>query len=352
MSNTLKIKSKFRDYEVSFVDDFASTLKGYREAGPFLIIDKNVYEKREELIRSIFNTDHVYIIEAIEQNKTMEYCHELLKALIQKNIRKNNILVAIGGGITQDITAFVSSILFRGIEWTFYPTTLLAQADSCIGGKSSINLGEYKNLIGTFYPPSNIFIDMNFLDTLPSEAVKSGIGEMLHFYFIAGSGLSEKLMDNYEKFIDSPKLLREYIFSSLEIKKKVIEIDEFDKNERNLFNYGHTFGHAIESVSGYAVNHGQAVTMGMDIANYVSFRLGYLDESAFKSMRYILSKNIPPFKMDGKGINGYLDALSKDKKNAGRGLTCILAHSYGGVQKVVIPIDERLKCVILDYFRI
>jgi 3-dehydroquinate synthase len=351
MSDILKIKSKIRDYEVHFVDDFASTLRQYRGANSFLIIDKYLLKSYDNLIRNLFPKDRIFGVEAIEQNKTIGYCYDLLKALIQNQIRRNSVLVVIGGGITQDISAFASSILYRGIEWVFYPTTLLAQADSCIGGKSSLNLDEYKNLLGSFYPPSRIFIDIDFLETLPVEAIKSGIGEMLHFYLIAGSGLAKNLMDNYEKIISSPKLLKGYIFSSLETKKGFIEIDEFDKNERNILNYGHTFGHAIETISGYSVNHGQAVTMGMDIANYVSLQFGYMNVSTFEAMHCILSKNMPDFTIHDGEIKDYLEALSKDKKNIGDGLTCILVHGHGSMRKAKIPLDERLKCMILDYFK-
>src|SRR5271157_5866279 len=142
-----------------------------------------------------------------------------------------------------DITAFVASILYRGLEWSFFPTTLLAQGDSCIGSKTSINLGDKKNLIGNFYPPSSIYIDTAFLESLETDDIKSGIGEMLHFYYYANSSYIDKLIGNYIHAISNRSTLIEYIRESLSIKKSVIEIDEFDKGERNKFNYGHTFGH-------------------------------------------------------------------------------------------------------------
>ena len=351
MSDILKIKSRIRDYEVNFVRDFASTLKGYAQTNSFLIIDKYILNKYEGLIRGMFPENRIFSVEASENNKTIENCYDLLKALIGNNIRRNDIVVVIGGGIVQDISAFVSSILYRGIEWVFYPTTLLAQADSCIGGKSSMNVGEYKNLLGTFCPPHRIYIDISFLKSLSMDAIRSGIGEMLHFYFIAGSKLAGRLMDDYEKIISSPELLKEYIFASLRIKKNVIEVDEFDKNERNIFNYGHTFGHAIEAVSGYAVNHGQAVTMGMDIANYISMRLGYLNEPTFGLMRSILEKNMPDFSIDEKNLESYLKALLKDKKNIDNNLVCILTNGPGSMRKESIGMTDNVKDMVLGYFK-
>ena len=129
-----------------------------------------------------------------------------------------------------------------------------------------------------------------------------------------------------------------------------VEIDEFDKNERNVFNYGHTFGHAIETVSNYLINHGQAVTMGMDIANYVSLQLGYLNASTFEVMHNILAKNLPNFKLSKENIEKYLAALSKDKKNIGNNLGCILTKGPGAMEKLQLPLDEKVKEIILDYF--
>jgi 3-dehydroquinate synthase len=162
-------------------------------------------------VRNIFGTNRVFGVKASEQNKTIEYCYELLEKLIANDIRKDSTVVAVGGGITQDIAAFVSSVLYRGINWVFYPTTLLAQADSCIGGKSSINVGGYKNLVGTFFPPSKVFIDIEFLETLPVEAIKSGIGEILHFYMVDGNKMTAELLDDYDRIFSSRWMLKKYI---------------------------------------------------------------------------------------------------------------------------------------------
>jgi len=351
MSENITIRSKFRDYEVCFVDDFLPILKQQMKEKPFFIIDQTVMELYTDKLKAILPLSKSIIIEARESTKTVDKCQYIVKTLIEKNVRKNSVLIAIGGGIIQDITAFVATILFRGIEWYFYPTTLLAQADSCIGSKSSINIGEYKNQVGTFYPPSKIVCDCGFLNTLPASEIKSGIGEILHFLFIAGDQSVQTLFDEYDRLLKEPARFNKYIRTSLGIKKKTIEIDEFDKNERNLFNYGHTFGHAIEAVSGYEVNHGQAVTMGMDIANHVSLNLGYLNEEKFESMHKILARNMPSFHLQNDLIEDFFRALSKDKKNIGKNLGCILTTGSGAMFKVQHPLDKRLQGVIVDYFK-
>lgn len=339
------------DYEVNFIDSFAASLSHTNHQTTFFIIDEGILDLYRVRLNDILPEQQILAMTATEHSKTLDYCQTVIKTLIQKNIRKNCTLIAIGGGVIQDITAFISSILFRGIQWQFYPTTLLAQADSCIGSKVSINFESFKNLLGGFYPPSRIFIDVNFLKTLPANEIRSGIGEILHFYFIAGSKMTEILAKNFDDLLISRELLKDHIIESLRIKKSVIERDEFDRDERNLFNYGHTFGHAIESVSGYEINHGQAVTMGMDIANYISLNLGYFNQFDFEVMHKILTLNMPEFQLRNDMFEGYFTALSKDKKNIGKSLGCILTKGPGSMLKVLLPLDDSLKGMILSYFK-
>ena len=351
MSESFTIKSRIAEYEVHFVDSFEAAVSHANPQTSFFIVDSGLLELYKDRFKNILPEQQILTVEALEQNKTLNFCQTIIKQLIQKNIRKNCTLVAVGGGIIQDITAFISSILFRGICWEFYPTTLLAQADSCIGSKTSINFESYKNILGGFYPPAQIFIDVDFLKTLPDDEIRSGIGEILHFYLVADSKMTESLMDQYDELIASRALLKEFIIESLRIKKDVIERDEFDRGERNIFNYGHTFGHAIESVSKYTVNHGQAVTMGMDIANYLSMKSEFMSNETFKEMNWILRKNMPSFNTEGYDMKAYYKALSKDKKNIEDDLVCILSQGPGLMFKSRIPLDEKLKTFIRDYFR-
>jgi len=351
MSERLTIKSLFREYVVRFTDDaFQAIEENFRE-NTFFIADRIVADLNQAAFTSAIPEDRKILIEANELNKSMDYCQGLIRRLVDAKVRKNHTLVAIGGGIVQDITAFTASILYRGIRWDFIPTTLLAQADSCIGSKTSINLGNVKNLVGNFYPPSMILIDVDFLKTLDQSEIKSGIGEMLHYFLIADNPMAGKLMENYDELLTDPEDLSVYIKESLRVKKQVIERDEFDQNERNLFNYGHTFGHAIEAVSGYDINHGQAVTMGMDIANYIAMNLGYLKREIFESMHKILAKNMPSFHLQADMEGIFFAALSKDKKNIGENLGCILTSGPGSMKKIQIPFDDKLKNLILSYFK-
>lgn len=350
VSDILSIKSALREYSVFFRKSIASDIHQAAENGAFFVVDAQVYQLYAKLFENL-PQERIILLEPTEENKSIDKAKELAEILVGKQFRKNNTLVAIGGGIVQDITAFTASILYRGIEWQFIPTTLLAQADSCIGSKTSINLGKNKNLVGNFYPPSAVYIDMKFLDTLEKKDIQSGMGEMMHFYIYADSGFLGKLIANYQILLTDRSALLPFIQESLSIKKSVAEVDEYDKGERNKFNYGHTFGHALEAVSNYEIRHGQAVTVGMDLANYISMSYGMMERNIFEKLHALLKVNIPEYHYQKINLEVYLSALSKDKKNLGNDLVCILAEKPGKLLKHRIPMDERFQATLREYFQ-
>ena len=352
ISNKIKIKSKINgEYSVDFIDNLKVSLeKEIRKNNCVIIIDEKVLSFFKKEIPAHIN-NKIITIKCSEKNKTIDYAQVVIRKLVEINFRKNNDLIAIGGGITQDIVAFISSILYRGVNWKFYPTTLLAQCDSCIGSKSSINFDQYKNLLGTFNPPSEIFIYNSFLGTLSDSEIKSGIGEMLHYFFTDGIDIALKLSNQYDKLISNRENLLFFIKNSLKIKKQIIEIDEFDLSIRHIFNYGHTFGHAIEAISNYSIPHGQAITIGMDMANFISLNLKMLSIEKFNIMHNILNKNKPFYSINSNNIELYCSALAKDKKNKGNELGCILSNGPGNVEKVFLKIDDKLKRLIINYFK-
>ena len=286
----MKIKSSLREYEVFFSESIFNALNKTLKFEDFLLIDKNVYLGFSDNVKKLIAKHNHIFITANENQKSFNSLAPIIEQLIINNFRKTNRLIAIGGGITQDIAAFISSIMYRGVEWLFFPTTLLAQADSCIGGKTSINIGKYKNQLGNFYPPQQIFIIPKLLKSLPLLDFKSGMGEMLHFYLVSGKADYEYYQQNYDSAFKDDRILLDLIKRNLEIKKSFIERDEFDQNERQLLNYGHSFGHAIESLTGYSIPHGIAVSYGMDIANFISLKLGFIDIKLYQDIKLMLKK--------------------------------------------------------------
>ena len=351
MFDSLIIKSNISDsYSVNFINNLNSQLEILAKNEKYIfLIDTNIFNLYHENFEKIESEIRLVNIDSSESNKTIDYCQEIIRKLMKLNIRKDEKLVAIGGGITQDIVAFISTILFRGIDWVFFPTTLLAQCDSCIGSKSSINFDSFKNLIGTFKPPVEIFVYKGFLSTLNEAEIRSGVGEMLHYFLTEGILLANQITENINEILEDRSKLDFYIKNSLRIKKKVIEIDEFDQSIRHIFNYGHTFGHALESITNYSISHGQAVTLGIDLANFISFKLLMLAESDFEDMHDILRKNMPVFEFDENNVSDYMNALSKDKKNEGNKIGCILNRGSGKVEKYFLENNEWLRQTILDY---
>lgn len=347
---SFNIKSIIHNYEVSFIDNFSAVLNEILREGDVIIIDRNVRDLYSEKLHENVKKTKCIIIDANETQKSYQGLIPIIEKLIEGGFRKNHRLIAIGGGITQDITAFTSSIMYRGVDWVFFPTTLLAQGDSCIGSKTSINFGKFKNQVGGFYPPINIYIDLHFLDTLADKDIKSGLGEMCHYYIVEGKEDFYRYKKDYPIAIDSKKVMAGLISRSLEIKKSYIEIDEFDQKERQVFNYGHSFGHAIESVSNYRVPHGIAVSYGMDMANFISVKLGYLNESVRAEIRELLEMIWDGISIRDISVEEFKIALSKDKKNIGTELRLILNRGYGKIFKDSMRMDSQFSNWLDEYF--
>ena len=351
MADSMRVRSLFREYRVEFSEDAVATIRPQlKHETTFVVCDERVFNTWGEYLSPLICQNRLMLVSPNEQSKTMEKSQELIERLIAAGTRKNHTILAIGGGITQDLAAFAASILYRGIEWVFLPTTLLAQADSCVGSKTSINVGDKKNLVGNFWPPRAAVIDTRFLNSLAVDDVRSGIGEILHFYFYSNSSMTRTLLAEYSALLRDRSRLRPYIEESLNIKRGVVEVDEFDRNERHKFNYGHTFGHALESVSAYAIPHGLAVTVGMDIANFLSMKLGMMSESIFNELHAQLIVNFPSRSFDLREVHRYVEYLGKDKKNSGNTLGCVLAERPGVLCPRQVPLDETLRTTLTQYF--
>tara|TARA_R110000824_G_scaffold206877_3_gene392089 strand:- start:1118 stop:2179 length:1062 start_codon:yes stop_codon:yes gene_type:complete len=348
MSDTLTIRSYTGEYFVKYIETLE--FSNFIRKNDYLVIDKNISNLYPE-IRNSFDNE-VYELEADESSKTLLQVEILASTIIEKGFKKNHRLVAIGGGITQDVVGFLASIIYRGVEWMFIPTTLLAQADSCIGSKTSINFSTAKNLLGTFHPPREIISCPKFIDSLETSDIKSGIGEMLHYFLIYDTSIAELLMSDYDQIIQGDYgRLESYIKQSLEMKKHLVEIDEFDNSERRVYNYGHTFGHAIESLSKYKVPHGQAVTLGMDMANFLSYKLDYINYQKYDKLHQIIRKNIPDFNIQPDQLKEYMSLLSKDKKNIDDSIVCILPEG-DKIKVKKITNKDKIKKYISEYFKI
>ncbi len=325
----MQIKSNIHDYSVFFEDSFDFVEKLKQLPSRVFVLDRNVSELYPHLTKGVDPKDIIFI-DATEQNKTLDAVQDLLRQLVTREEKRNLTLISFGGGIIQDITGYAASCLYRGIKWIFVPTTLLAQADSCVGSKTSINFAGYKNILGGFYPPHQIYLCPAFLDSLSKTDYYSGIGEIIKFLLLVDTAkpdfdeiytIAQDLYQNRHR--------QQAIERSLAVKQSYINQDEFDSGKRNLFNYGHCFGHALEVSSDFNVPHGIAVTIGMIFANIVSVDRGYLTDETYQLLNKRLFLPNIPIKLDKRWFNSepLLSALKNDKKRVGKDLTIILPSS-------------------------
>lgn len=295
------------------------------------------------------------VIAADEHAKSLDRIGAIVTALRRAGATRDTMLVAVGGGVVQDIVTFVASIYMRGVRWTYVPTTLLAMVDSCIGGKSSINVGEFKNIVGTFHPPVEIVIDPELTGTLNIEQRAAGLCEAAKICLCrSAEDYAAYRADDATTDSDTETLTR-VIERSLRAKAWFIEVDEFDRAERLVLNFGHSFGHAIEAASGFRVSHGIAVGLGMLAAIEVGRTMGRTYNAAvaeFADHIRELLRAVPDLPAIIASLSGddLMRALQSDKKHSQSHYALILIDDHGRPARVLMPRDERSDALIAHGF--
>jgi 3-dehydroquinate synthase len=350
VSDALSIQSHKGPYSVFFDQTALANLNDGVIENVHFLIDQHVADLYADQMKNVLNSSSVLLLDAEEATKSLHRFPSYVDHFVSHGIRRDHSLFAIGGGIIQDTTCFLAATILRGVDWSFMPTTLLSQADSCIGSKSSINSGSAKNILGTFTPPSEVLISTNFLDTLDPQDVRSGIGEILKVHAIDGPSSFDQITQDYDELFTNSEVMVRYIRRALAIKTTYIEEDEFDRGSRNIFNYGHSFGHALEAATDFAIPHGIAVTMGMDMANYVADKLNFGSLNNFERMHPVLNENYNGFESLEVPLDPFLTAISKDKKNLGSSeVTLILPNMEGFLEKTRQPNDKVFSDICENY---
>ena len=343
----IHVKSSPRPYSVEFRNNsnefqwIEKELNNFEK--PLIFIDKKV---KDELLTNLnFHNIPTFIIEAIEENKDITTVLRACEFLNINAANRGSMLFVIGGGIVQDIGAFSASMFKRGIPWIFIPTTLLSQADSCLGGKTAVNSNKTKNLLGLFSAPRKVLIDTKFNDTLSYEDKMSGLGEIYRLLITGGNEGLRVLNQNIDKFMKgSTSASRALVSASLKVKKEIVEFDEFELDIRRSMNYGHSIGHAVEALSEYKIPHGVGVAIGIIVENRMSFNrkcLSAADESyLFQIGLKIIPKNIWLIFAKLK-IEKILPFLASDKKVEGSALKLVSLNSIGDMKFVNLQLDEK-----------
>jgi len=300
-----------------------------------VIADSTVAALYGEEVLGVLNEVHLKadLIEfpAGEASKNMETVLAVVRELIGRGVDRSSALIALGGGVTGDIAGFVASIYMRSIPCIQIPTTLMAQVDSGIGGKTGIDLPEGKNLLGTFSQPRFIFIDLRFLETLPDDEFINGLAEVVKYGVIDDAELFSLLEGKVDAIRDrNPQILQAIVERSCKIKKGIVEIDEKDVGVRRILNFGHTIGHAVEAASGYTISHGNAVSVGMIAAARISEKMKYLpsgDRSRIQDLVRTagLADRIP----ETVGTDEIISKTGTDKKKEGDSVHFVLLKKIG-----------------------
>ncbi|MDI6802610.1 MAG: 3-dehydroquinate synthase [Bacteroidota bacterium] len=298
----------------------ADIVKKFPKSKCFIITDTNV----EKLYARNFNnflkrqgvTSKVFTFQAGEKSKTRKTKEYLENQLIKSGANRNSVIIALGGGVVGDIAGFVAATLFRGVPFIQIPTTLLAQVDSSVGGKVGLNHPLGKNLIGAFYQPDTVYIDVSTLQTISDEEYRNGLAEVVKYGASLDVKLFELLVRNYKKILSrDTKLLKNIIERCCELKAEVVNKDEKEKSYRRILNFGHTIGHALEKLSNYKIPHGAAVSIGMVAEAEMAFRLKILNRKSVVKLKMLLTHfGLPTDLPKNYSVPDYVEATQTDKK--------------------------------------
>jgi 3-dehydroquinate synthase len=321
-----------------------------------VITDSGVNSLYGEMVREKLQPAGVPVdlieIPAGESSKSMGTVLDVARQLIELNASRKSLLVALGGGVVGDLTGFLASIYKRSVPYVQIATTLVAQVDSSVGGKTGIDLPEGKNLLGTFYQPRAVFIDLALLKTLSDKDFKNGLAEIIKYGIISDEEMFELLEQERAAVVERQlPVMRTLVERSCRIKARIVEMDEQEGGLRRILNFGHTIGHAIEAASDYRLTHGEAVAIGMAAAAKMSYRLDYLDERSCERIVGVIKQYGLPTEIPGDfNTRAILGFMASDKKAVGARLYFVLIRKIGVPfvtaevpQSVIIDVIEGLR---------
>jgi len=337
MRNNIIIRTKEKNYLIQIkINSIKNKLKKIikNEDKVFIIIDKKV----DHLIKDLSDKKNLFIIRVVGSEKIKNYIffQKITEKLLSKGIDRKSCIISIGGGTVGDISGFIASTVLRGVKFILIPTTLLSQVDSSIGGKNGINSMYGKNLIGTFYQPNLVIIDPYILMTLPIKELKSGYAEIIKHALIYDSIFFKWLENNYNKIFNlNFNTLEKAINKSILIKSKFVQKDTKEKlinnYSRAILNFGHTFGHALETFYQYKkkLTHGEAIAIGMMIASKISNKFNYLSKNdLIKINNHFKKVGLPTSDKNMYNI-AIFSLIKKDKKNTGKNINLVLLKKIG-----------------------
>lgn len=321
-------------------------LKAHTYSSCLILSDSTLYpifgSQIFEIVKQFLPTSF-FLVPSGEECKSLESAHHCWNAMIERGMDRKSLLINLGGGSITDLGGFVAGTYMRGIDMIHIPTTVLGMVDAAIGGKTGINLPQGKNLIGVFYDPKAIIVSPHFLEKLPEREFLSGISEIIKYGVIWDSTFFSFVKENMDAILSRNASILKYVIGrSQQIKQEIVEKDKYDSGLRSILNWGHTFAHALETVTEYKTYfHGEAVSIGMNCAAQMSYALGYANHSFATEMEAICQQAKLPTKLPNLSITDLVQTMKKDKKTQFGKISLILAKEIGSVE-FVKNIDEEL----------
>lgn len=293
-------------------------------------------EKLIEILPIEFPRDRTLVVPDGENQKSFSHLHFLLDQIAARGLSRSSLVVGVGGGATTDLVGFAAAIYMRGISWIAVPTSLAGMVDAAVGGKTGINLESGKNLVGSFHSPKSVLVATEFLSSLPERDLKAGMAEVIKCGFIADPKILDLVKENFQRSIE------ELVFRSVAVKADVVSNDFRESGEREILNYGHTLGHAIEAHSGYTLRHGEAVAIGLIFAAEVSHRFGALDLASRDLHRDLVSSIGLPLSYQADAWPELFGLMLKDKKRRGEGIRFVTLDAIGKPSRIGSLSEESL----------
>ncbi len=298
------------------------------------IVDKLHFEALKNALDSLSINYKKIVLKNGEESKNFTEYKNIISALADFDLKKNDLVIAFGGGVVGDISGFAASTWLRGIKYIQVPTTLLSMVDSSVGGKCAIDIEHGKNLVGSFWQPSLVVSNTDYLDTLPSEILSDGMSEVIKSAILKSKELFKHLEN---KVFDFDK---EYVVSStVNIKNYYVSNDEKESGLRQMLNLGHTIAHAIEKLSNYKISHGRCVAIGLDMISKISVNNGMMDKGTYERIHNLIEKFNLPTKCDYT-INEMIDIMSMDKKTHGLQINIVIPYEIGNCKIQTIELSQ------------
>ena len=312
----------------------------------FVLTDSNVYKLYPAFFEKYFAETEIFILPAGEENKNFQSLYEILSAITKAGLHRTSRLFAVGGGVVGDIGGLAAALYMRGISCVQIPTTLLSQVDSSVGGKTAVDLGGVKNVVGAFYQPQEVLIAPSFLKTLPPREIKCGLGEIVKYAALSGEIFD--ILENREGDLTELKFLTTLIEACVRHKARVVEADEKETGERKSLNVGHTTGHAIELSSG--LSHGECVLLGEWLETKAAISAGVCEKEYGERLLKIVKRAIdetPESPFDFTGLAVCLSKAKSDKKNTDDGkIKMAVAKAKNEWTSFALPFDEYTKAIV------